>query len=154
MTAVAGLWTELLVYHRDLGEQDIRPSKAAREGREFIAEHIGPKDRLCLVAASDGEVVGFLVATLRKRSPAFGGWAYGHIYDAYVQAQRRGEGIGALLGGEALRWFRMRGVRRVQLQVRTRNTAGIEFWKRLGFDDLAMTLERRLGRNSPRHLRR
>ena len=141
---VAGLWRDLLAYHRDLGEQDVRPSKASSEGREFIKEHIGPKDRLCLVAESDREVVGFLVATLRKRSPAFGGRRYGHIYDVYVRGSHRREGVGTTLVEEALRWFRKHEVRRVQLQVRARNSAGIGFWRRLGFDDLALTLERRL----------
>jgi len=141
---IAGLWRDLLAYHRDLGERDVRPSKAASEGEEFVREHIGPRGRLALVAESDGGPVGFLVATLRKRSPAFGGWRYGHIYDVYVDAAHRRLGIGAALVEEAFRWFRRHRIRLVQLQVRTRNPAGIEFWRGLGFEDLALTLERRL----------
>jgi ribosomal protein S18 acetylase RimI-like enzyme len=141
---VAALWGDLLAYHREIGERDIRPTKAATEARQFIKEHVGTKDRLCLVAESNGGAVGFLVATLRKRSPAFGGWAYGHIYDVYVDGPHRRAGLGTALVEEALRWFRGSGVRRVQLQVRARNTGGTRFWKELGFDVLAMTLERRL----------
>ena len=138
---VALLWRDLLAYHQDLGEKDVRPSVAAAEGRDFIREHVGARDRICLVAESGDETVGFLVGTLRKRSPAFGGWRYGHIYDVYVQGPQRRRGVGTALVEEALRWFRRRGVRRVQLQVRAQNTAGIAFWRGLGFDDLAMTLE-------------
>ncbi len=141
MTQVAALWGDLLAYHRDLGERDIHPSKAPAEGRQFIREHVGAKDRLCLVAESDGLPIGFLVATLRKRSPAFGGWKYGHIYDVYVHGPYRRAGVGTALVEEAFRWFRRQRVRRVQLQVRARNTAGIEFWNDLGFGDLAVTME-------------
>ncbi len=138
------LWRDLLAYHRDIGERDVRPSKALKEGREFIKEHIGVKGRLCLVAESRDAPVGFLVGTLRKRSPAFGGWRYGHIYDVYVDGRHRRLGTGRALVEEAFRWFRRHGVRRVQLQVRARNSAGVGFWRDLGFADLAITLERLL----------
>ena len=141
MDEVAALWRDLLAYHREIGEKDVRLATALSEGREFIKEHIGPKDRLCLVAESDGLPIGFLVATLRKRSPAFGGWKYGHIYDVYVHGPYRRAGVGTALVEEAFRWFRRRRIRRVQLQVRARNTAGIEFWNDLGFGDLAVTME-------------
>jgi len=91
-----------------------------------------------------GTAVGFLVATLRRRSPTFGGWRYGHVYDAYVKGPFRRRGVGTKLVEEAFRWFRRHGVRRVQLQVRARNVAGLRFWKDLKFDDLAKTLERRV----------
>jgi len=141
---VAALWRDLLAYHREIGEKDVRLATALSEGREFIKEHIGPKDRLCIVAESGGTAVGFLVATLRRRSPTFGGWRYGHVYDAYVKGPFRRRGVGTKLVEEAFRWFRRHGVRRVQLQVRARNVAGLRFWKDLKFDDLAKTLERRV----------
>jgi len=142
--SIAALWVALLAYHRDLGEEDIHPSRASAEGRRFIKEHVGTGDRICLVAESGDGAIGFLVGTLRKRSAAFGGWRYGHIYDVYVHGPYRRTGVGRALVEEAVRWFRARGVRRVQLQVRAHNAAGIGFWKGLGFGDLAVTMERRL----------
>ena len=137
------LWAKLLAFHRDIGETDMRLGPAViADGREFFDEHIGKRNRLCLVAEESGTPIGFLVGTLRQRSPAFGGWRYGHVYDLYVQDPSRGRGAGAALVLEAFRWFRKHRARRVQLQVRARNTLGIDFWKRLGFSTLALTMER------------
>ncbi len=138
------LWRDLLAYHRGIGERDVRVGPAPSEGRQFIKDHIGSRERLCLVAESDGATVGFLIATMRVRSPAFGGWRYGHIYDAYVEASARGRGAGTALVEAAFRWFRHHGARRVQLQVRARNRLGTRFWRGLGFLDLAITMERPL----------
>ena len=95
--AILDLWRELLAFHRDIGETDMRLGRAViGDGLEFFEGHIGKRDQLCLVAELRGKAVGFLVATLRRRSPAFGGWRYGHIYDLYVQEPqsrpRRGSG--------------------------------------------------------------
>src|SRR3989442_1238775 len=62
--SVAALWVALLAYHRDLGEEDIHPSRASAEGRRFIKEHVGTGDRICLVAESGDGAIGFLVGTL------------------------------------------------------------------------------------------
>lgn len=142
LRAILDLWRELIAFHKTIGETDMRLGSAVTaDGREFFEEHIGKRDRLCLIAEDGGTAIGFLVGTLRRRSPAFGGWRYGHIYDLYVQDSRRGRGVGTALVLEAFRWFRRHRARRVQLQVRARNTLGIDFWKGLGFSTLALTMQ-------------
>jgi putative acetyltransferase len=62
-----------------------------------------------------------------------------------VAPDRRGEGIGAALLDEAIRWARGAGVEKIVLSVYPSNTAAISLYRRFGFVD-----EGRLSRQSRR----
>jgi ribosomal protein S18 acetylase RimI-like enzyme len=62
-----------------------------------------------------------------------------------VDESRRGEGLGALLMGEAERLLVERGCPKLNLQVRTTNTGVIEWYRSLGYAlDEAVSLGKRL----------
>lgn len=82
-------------------------------------------DGLFLVAEEQGRIVG----------TAMGGYDghRGWIYSVAVQPDERGRGIGAGLVTELETRLAGKGCLKVNLQVRTENTAVIDFYQRLGY---------------------
>ena len=81
-----------------------------------------------LVAEDDG-VVGYVVADTMPNH----GTSVGHVKDLAVRRDRRGEGIGRLLLGEALGRLFVEGAGRVKLEVRANNDAARELYSDFGF---------------------
>ncbi len=139
------LWRELVGFHESLGGQDFRLAPGAEAGwRKYLRGHLGKPDKLCLVAETDGQAVGFLVGSIERRSGVFMEREYGHISDVYVQEPFRRRGVGKTLVDEALRWLEAKRVGRVRLQTDARNTLGFEFWKKLGFQTTVFTMDKLL----------
>jgi len=82
-----------------------------------------------LVADDDG-VVGYVVADTMPNH----GTSMGHIKDLAVDPDRRGEGVGRLLLGEALGALFVDGAGRVKLEVRESNEAAQTLYREFGFE--------------------
>lgn len=101
------------------------------------------------VAIADGAMVGMAWMVLFERAPDF---ADRHrltadIQSVYVTPDWRGQGIGTRLVDELCREADRRGVPRVLV---TANARAVELYRRVGFDESPMLLERRLdGARSP-----
>lgn len=59
----------------------------------------------------------------------------GWVYYVAVRPQDQGQGLGVLLMAAAEDWLRQAGAPKVQLMVRTSNTAVVGFYERLGYAD-------------------
>ncbi|HYS72858.1 MAG TPA: GNAT family N-acetyltransferase [Thermoplasmata archaeon] len=141
---LARMWEELEKHHVDLGGPEYRVARGWKgEWQRFARNHIGRKDRLCLVAEPDGRAIGFLLGAVLERPKVFERRRYGHIYDVFVDAARRNRGVGEALANAALEWFRAHRVDRVELYAHTRNESGLRFWKRMGFETTVYILDRR-----------
>lgn len=154
---IVRLWRELIGYHEALGGQDFRLAAGAEGGwRAYLGGHIGRKTRTCLVAEDEGRLVGFLLAGVERRPGIFMERVHGLISDVYVRPAYRRRGVGRRLVDAALEWFGGRRVSRVRLRTDARNAPGVAFWKRLGFETVALTMDRLLGvarRDGPSTLR-
>jgi ribosomal protein S18 acetylase RimI-like enzyme len=139
------MWEELEKYHVDLGGPEFRLAPGWKLGwTRFARQHIGRKDRLCLAAETDGVPVGFLLGAILQRPKVFEHRSYGHIYDVFVDASHRNQGVGEALVNAAMEWFRTRRVDRVELYTHARNELGLRFWKKMGFETTAHILDRRI----------
>lgn len=78
-----------------------------------------------LVAEINFRVVGYIIA--RKVN------GKGHIIAIAVDPEYRNQGIGTALMHEIIERLRMRGVRKIWLEVRKSNKRAIKFYKQLGF---------------------
>lgn len=145
MPTLTRLWRELVGYHEALGGQDFRLAPGAEaDWKKYLRTHLGKADKLCLVAEIGGHAVGFLMASIEQRPGVFMEREYGHISDVYVQEPQRGMGVGKALVADGMTWFEEKRVGRVRLQTDARNTLGLEFWKRLGFQTTVFTLDKLL----------
>jgi ribosomal-protein-alanine N-acetyltransferase len=82
------------------------------------------------LVADDGGVVGYVVADTMPNH----GTSMGHVKDLAVDPDRRGEGIGRLLLGEALGRLFVEGAGRVKLEVRADNEAAQSLYRDFGFE--------------------
>ncbi len=143
--ALTGLWRELVGYHVALGGQDFRLAPGADEGwKKFVRGHLGRKDKICLVADSDGGIVGFLIGSVQERPGVFMERTYGRVSDVYMQTPFRGKGIGKALVEDALEWFRARRIARVRLQTDARNSLGVDFWTKMGWETTVYVMDKLL----------
>ena len=145
LPVIIRLWRELIGYHEALGGQDFRLAPTAeRDWRKYLRGHLTSANKLCLVAETGGESVGFLLASIELRPPILMERRYGHISDAYVQESERRKGVGKALVTEAMHWFEEKRIMRVRLQTDARHTLGFAFWKRHGFQTTVFTMDKLL----------
>jgi ribosomal protein S18 acetylase RimI-like enzyme len=60
---------------------------------------------------------------------------FGHVLDMMVAEQYRRRGVATRLYDETVKWFKKRGLERVELQVATSNQESQAFWHQMGFSD-------------------
>lgn len=74
---------------------------------------------------------GGLLATAMVGHDGHRGW----VYYLAVDAAARGRGLGRAMMGACEAWVRARGIPKIQLMVRTTNTAVTGFYQHLGYVD-------------------
>lgn len=102
--------------------------------REELLHYIGLRTAFTLVAESDAEIRGFIVAHRRR-----GG--FGHILTIDVDPDFRQRGVGTLLLRGAHARLQNEGARTIFLETAVNNTAAIAFYKRHGYN-IVRTLPR------------
>jgi ribosomal protein S18 acetylase RimI-like enzyme len=120
-THVVALWRAcgLIAAYNDPAV-DYRFAVAGENSAVLVAEDV------------DGGIVGSVIVG----HDGHRGWLY------YVAAapDRRGQGIGRDMVDAGEQWLRMRQVPKVQLMVRETNRAVVQFYERLGYEDMPRVL--------------
>ncbi|PLJ78256.1 ribosomal protein S18-alanine N-acetyltransferase [Infirmifilum sp. NZ] len=79
-----------------------------------------------LIADYKGVLVGYVVSCRESEEL--------HVHSIAVAEWFRGKGVGRRLMEETLRLARLRGLKRVRLEVKTENTVAISLYEKLGFE--------------------
>ena len=136
VTAIGQLWCELMIFH-----QNIDPIFTPREGtiagfeENQVRRLMKAEDGLVLVALDKGRVIGYSLSETRGPSPGYKREKYGNIDNTAVTAAYRRKGIGEKMVAEIMKWFRSKGINRMELSVAHGNPVGGPFWKKQGFKD-------------------
>jgi ribosomal protein S18 acetylase RimI-like enzyme len=91
------------------------------------------EEGLVLVALDGTKVVGFSLAELRGPSPGYKRDQYGIIDTTAVTESYRRKGIGEKMVREAMKWFQLKNVDRVELETAAENLVANSFWQKQGF---------------------
>lgn len=142
------------VFH--LGEQlftsDFSPSMYRTWDEYEITTLFNSDSELCLVAELDGEIVGFaLGTTVEKQNSA---WKYGYLVWIGVRPGLQQSGAGRRLFGELKKRMVEQGVRMIVIDTDADNVAGINFFKKLGFDNIQQHVYMTLNLSRSRQKRR
>jgi ribosomal protein S18 acetylase RimI-like enzyme len=89
--------------------------------------------KLVLLAEDDGELAGYAFGDVDQRGHA-------HVNIVYVVPERRRQGVAKALVAAFGERARAQGIEHLTLDVATRNDAGREAWRRLGFTEWAQRL--------------
>jgi ribosomal protein S18 acetylase RimI-like enzyme len=101
---------------------------------ETMSAIIGDDEQVCLVAADDGEIVGFAHGATAESEEAAASGPDGDILRLFVHADRWGEGIGTDLLEATEERLTEAGAERIQAMVLADNGMGNAFYERRGFE--------------------
>jgi ribosomal protein S18 acetylase RimI-like enzyme len=87
-----------------------------------------------VLIAEDAE--GYVTGTVMVGHDGHRGW----LYYVASEPECRGKGIGRAMVHAGEQWLRTRQVVKVQLMVRETNTAVVQFYERLGYEDMPRVL--------------
>lgn len=143
--AIADRWVELARGQRAHGSRLAADANRTR-AREAVAGHLATDG--VLVARDDGgRLVGFVtygLATGAYESDA----TQGMVHNVWVAPERRGEGIGAALLSRAEADLAERGAGVVALEVLADNEAARRFYRREGYREHRVEMEKRVAGGS------
>jgi ribosomal protein S18 acetylase RimI-like enzyme len=124
------------VFH--LGERlftsDFSPSMYRTWDEYEITTLFNSDSDLCLVAELDGEIVGFALGTTVEKQNS--SWKYGYLVWIGVRPGLQKCGAGHHLFNEIRERMIEQGVRMIVIDTDAENEAGINFFKKQGFDNI------------------
>jgi len=111
----------------------------------FLGTQLGEEDVAILVAEREGELLGYLYASIEPRSWKELREVAGFIHDVVVEERFRRAGVASALVEAAAGWFASRGMPRVVLWTAERNADAQRLFARLGFRRTMIEMTRELG---------
>lgn len=130
---IVALWKEFMDFHRQYDAHFTRSRYGHMKFKDFVSKKISARNALVLVAQVNRRVVGHIIACIDPYPPVFVEKRYGAIYDLMVDSRFRRRGIGRRLLSETRKWFRKKGIKRIELSVAVTNPLAMRFWNRVGF---------------------
>lgn len=146
LPALGRLGTQLVRLHHAFDpERFLAPGDSPEGGyAAFLGSQLRRTDAVVFVAERDGQVAGYVWATLEPLSWKELRDACGSIQDLVVDESARRSRVGTALVEAALGWLRERGAPRVVLWTAAPNAASQALFERLGFRRTMVELTREL----------
>ncbi len=139
VTEIAALWGEMLAYHA------LIPGPSADQGfAEFLPDLLERDDAHVLVAVDVDHAVGYGITQIKTRPSFVRNRRYGFISDLAVTASHRRQGVGTALLRALCQELEAAGVNQVEVGIQMQNEMSRAFWKKHGFEDVKMTVARKL----------
>ena len=129
------LWKDFMDFHKAIDPHYSRNKDALNKFEKFIKRWMKSKDGRVIVALDGQYVVGFALAMIFSYPPVIKQKLHGYIDTVAVKKGFRRKGVGEKMVSDLFKWFKKRGMDRIELSVITKNKSGRTFWKKLGFAD-------------------
>lgn len=109
-----------------------------------VFEHFLSEEGSRIVVAEDEnhDFIGYLF--VGKGTNQMTGKTSGFIYDIYVAKEHRDKGVGATLMKEAENYCKQKGYAKISLMVSTHNQPAIQLYRKTGFKDEQIFMEKEL----------
>jgi ribosomal protein S18 acetylase RimI-like enzyme len=137
---IVEIWKEFEDYHAAFDPY----FKRSADGHEYFAKRLhelmDSNDGFVLVAVDGQDVIGFATASIKEHPPVYENRFYGYVGSIAVKEGWKRRGAGNQMLDEIVKWFKSNGIYRVELNVRSKNVAGYNFWRKNGFKDYMHTL--------------
>lgn len=130
---IVELWKEFMDYHKQGDAHFSRSRNGHVKFKDLVSKRISACNALVLVAQVNHRVVGSVIASIDAYPPVFVDKRYGEIHALMVGEGFRHRGIGRRLYSETRKWFRKKGIKRMELSVAATNALARRFWSRVGF---------------------
>jgi len=128
--------------HREYDNTINSDFSISKEGRKYFKERI--KKECALIAIYKGGAIGYLVGAIIEpqsyRNPSI----IAEVENMYILEPCRNLGIGDMLMDEFEIWAKSKNANFLRVVATVQNTKGINFYRKNGFNDLDLTLEKKL----------
>jgi ribosomal protein S18 acetylase RimI-like enzyme len=139
LAVVQKLATELMVSHLPFDPSLERQWYTKGEGKKQLLTSIKGRTHVCLVAAVQNQVVGFVTGSLCRET-----WLAvkrAELVNLFVAESYRRHGVGNKLVAAFKTWSKQKGARRVKLYVNAHNKDAIPFYEKNGFRTRVLEVE-------------
>jgi len=145
VSAIGQLWLEFIRFHQDI-DPIFTPLDDAVQGfkEEMVHTLMKSEDGLVLVALDGEQVVGYSISEIKEPPKGANRDKYGYIHHMAVTASYRRTGIGEKMFDEIMKWFRLKNVDRIELEITSKNIVSDSFWQKHGFTDYQRILYRQI----------
>lgn len=141
---IVELWKELIDHHASVDPFFIRRDDGHKNFSSFLSELMDSTEAKVFIAIENNEVMGYTIAKMDTYPPVYLLKTYGEISDIAVTLKHRRKGIGSRLFQEALKWFQLQGLERVEVSILPKNIEASSFWKKQGFQNYMHKLYRKI----------
>jgi ribosomal protein S18 acetylase RimI-like enzyme len=110
----------------------------------YLRNDLSDPDRAVFMATDRDETIGMVTGRIYRTLPIRIRRKEGRISNLFVLPAHRNSGLGTELVRELLEWFRGEGIKDVRLSVHWGNTAGLELYRKLQFEEYLMEFKKTL----------
>lgn len=114
----------------------------SRNGQEYFSNLLEDSEAYCFIAEDDNRKVGYIAAATKKID--YRNSKYIEIENLGVVPEYQSKGIGKLLMEECLNWAKTKGYQRAYVNSYFENKGAINFYKKNGFQEIDISLEKAL----------
>ena len=115
-------------------------SKAKQEYKKSLKKN----SKIFLIAEINKIPVGYIYGWIEKTPNTYKPRLRGYVCDAFIKKKFRGKGVGTKLTNEILKVFKSKKVSWIKLTVYSKNTNSVKIWRKLGFKDRMIEMEKML----------
>ena len=112
------------------------------KGKKYFSELLNNNKSYAVIAEDDGKHVGYLVACLKRID--YRSSKYLEIENMGVIPEYRSKGVGRMLMHECFTWAKEQGYQKVFVNTYIANEKAIQFYKKSGFSEIDVSLEKTL----------
>jgi ribosomal protein S18 acetylase RimI-like enzyme len=124
-------------------DPDVKVEWAQSEvGEEYFITAINSSEGCFFVAEDNGRLIGYIAASSKTFDDRNS--SYVEIDNLGVIGSYRKQGAGKKLMNRCLKWAKDKGFKKAHLRCYSANVGALEFYKRNGFQDISVSLERSL----------
>jgi GNAT superfamily N-acetyltransferase len=145
LETISQLGKELLAYDGNYDNTiNLKWMDQDGEGRNFIREHFKDEDSVIFAATMDSKIIGYLAGGLVPAESFRTIHILAELEEIFVLDAYRGNDIGSKLISEFIAWSKLKSAERIRIQVSALNVRTINLYKRSGFLDYDLLLEKNL----------
>ncbi len=114
------------------------------KNKEYFKESITSEESIAIVVDDEGIIVGYLIGGIKKAEDYRKIDRIAELDNMLLLQEYRSKGIGSKLCDEFTEWAKKKGVKIVRVVASARNGLAISCYKKKGFNDYNLTLEKEL----------
>ena len=123
----------------------VNPHFATTEsGERYFRKCLESDDRLVLVAEEDKQPVGYLAGGIEEVGNFRNILNMCEVDNMWVDEKYRSQGVGKQMMNAIEKWAKEKGIKRMRVIASSQNEKGIQFYKREGFNEYDLILEKDL----------